>query len=409
MYRHTNVIQNDGRDILNIKTVRGRASLPARRDPYWDKLEGTLHLGIRKMRVEGDINWVARTLDPSTGKRVFKALGVLADHPDSTRYTVAKREAEAWAHHLASGGVVAANTVADCCREYVKYLRDSKGNTAADEAAKRFARYVTNDARFAAVELTKITAPLIRTWRQRLADQPVRRGSGRGTNPPKVTDKARSAASLNRDMTPFRAALNWAFNQGWVTSDFPWRAALTPVKDAGSRRDLYLDKNQRKQLIAAAAPDVALFLRGLSVLPFRPGALAALKVADFDARLNHLRIRFDKTQARSITLPTATAALFAQQCRGKLPSAPIFARADGKAWNKDGWKRPIKAAAIAASLFPGTSAYTLRHSTITDLVRGGLDLLTVAGIAGTSVLMIQKHYGQHQPGAATEALAALAV
>jgi site-specific recombinase XerD len=64
---------------------------------------------------------------------------------------------------------------------------------------------------------------------------------------------------------------------------------------------------------------------------------------------------------------------------------------------------------VAAGLPDGASAYTLRHSTITDLVRGGLDLLTVASLAGTSVLMIQKHYGQHQPGAATAALAAIAI
>ena len=140
-----------------------------------------------------------------------------------------------------------------------------------------------------------------------------------------------------------------------------------------------------------------------------PGALAALTVADFDARLNQLRIRVDKTGARAIALPAATAAFIAHQCQGKLPGAHIFTRADGSSWSKDSWKHPIKAAVVAAGLPHSASAYTLRHSTITDLVRGGLDLLTVATIAGTSVLMIQKHYGQHQPGAATSALAAIAI
>ncbi len=397
----------------NIKTVTGRKDLDARRDPYWDKLEGTLHLGVRKMTSDGDINWVARTLDPSTGKRVFKALGALAEHEDSKRYTAAKREAEAWAHHLALGGVIAANTVADCCLEYVKHLRSTKGDGPADDAQKRFARYVTDDPHLAAVELSKLTPPIVRKWRQRLAERPVHRGAGRGpaggVAPSKATDKVRSASSLNRDMTPFRAALNWAFEQGWVTSDFAWRSALKPIKDADASRDLYLDLCQRQQLVAAAAPDAALFLRGMSVLPRRAGALADLTVADFDARLNHLRIRIDKTKARPIVLPDSTAAFFAVQCRGKLPTAPIFTRSDGKAWHKDSWKGPIKKAVIAAGLPQTASAYTLRHSTITDLVRGGLDLLTVANIAGTSVRMIEKHYGQHQPGAATNALAAIAI
>ncbi|MGJ7530784.1 hypothetical protein [Variovorax sp. GB1P17] len=37
--------------------------------------------------------------------------------------------------------------------------------------------------------------------------------------------------------------------------------------------------------------------------------------------------------------------------------------------------------------------YTLRHNTITDLVQAGLDTLTVAQIAGTSVWMIELYYG----------------
>ena len=35
----------------------------------------------------------------------------------------------------------------------------------------------------------------------------------------------------------------------------------------------------------------------------------------------------------------------------------------------------------------------MRHSVISDLVHDGLDLLTVAQISGTSVAMIERHYG----------------
>ena len=58
--------------------------------------------------------------------------------------------------------------------------------------------------------------------------------------------------------------------------------------------------------------------------------------------------------------------------------ALLLARADGKAWNKDAWKGPVKEAVVAAKLPEGTTAYTLRHSVISDLVHDGLDLLTVA-------------------------------
>ena len=79
---------------------------------------------------------------------------------------------------------------------------------------------------------------------------------------------------------------------------------------------------------------------------------------------------------------------FAQASKDKLPGAPLFTRADGSGWTKDSWKNVVRAAALAASLPTGVTLYTLRHSTITDLVHGGLDLLTVAQISGTSVAMI---------------------
>ncbi len=51
----------------------------------------------------------------------------------------------------------------------------------------------------------------------------------------------------------------------------------------------------------------------------------------------------------------------------------------------------------------------MRHSVITDLVTGGLDLLTVALLSGTSVAMIERHYGHLRAEHAAPALATLAL
>jgi len=53
------------------------------------------------------------------------------------------------------------------------------------------------------------------------------------------------------------------------------------------------------------------------------------------------------------------------------------------------------------------SAYTLRHSVITDLIRVRLPILTVAQLSGTSVAMIEKHYGHLVRDDAEDALATL--
>ena len=146
------------------------------------------------------------------------------------------------------------------------------------------------------------------------------------------------------------------------------------------------------------------------MLPLRPGAVAAFTVADFDKRTRELTIGNDKDgKPRRILLPAGAASHFAEQTKDKLPTAHLFMRANGKVWTRDSWKEPIAAAVEAAKLPAGATAYTLRHSTITDLVMAGLPLLTIAQVSGTSVEMIERHYGHLNAKAAAEALAGLAL
>ena len=399
---------------FNIKTVAGRSRLQPRRDPYWEKLEGTIHIGVRKMSEDSDAHWSVRMLDPAGGKRLFKQLGVLTEVPDGERWSEAVKQAREWAAHITVGGVAEAKTVADACDSYVQHLRTG-GNgkaarpKAADDAAKRFDRYVLSDA-LAGVELTKLTPRMLEAWRTKMASRKALRGSRKGKTV--QMDQAISPAALNRDLTALRAALNHALAAGWVTSDFAWASKLKPVAGADGRRDVYLDREQRRKFVeAASSKDAALslFLRVMCALPVRPGALANLKVGDFDARLNQLRINLDKTGARTIVLPAGVAATFSEASRDKLPTAWLFTRADGGQWSKDGWKHGVKAAALAAGLPEATVMYSLRHSVITDLIVGGVDPLTVAQLSGTSLAMIQRHYGQLQQAAATAALAAVAL
>ena len=71
------------------------------------------------------------------------------------------------------------------------------------------------------------------------------------------------------------------------------------------------------------------------------------------------------------------------------------------------YSQAVADAVAAADLPGGTTMYTLRHSTITDLVTAGLPLLQIAQISGTSVEMIERHYGHLASDAALKALAVL--
>ncbi len=389
---------------INLAKVEARTRLAPRRDPYWQRLEAGCFLGYRKMTAHAAGTWLARSRDASTQKQTHCSLGDFSDHPAHARFDAANRAAREWFAHLGRGGKAKAITVKEACANYVKHLASAGKTQAALDAEKRFARWV-NDHRIGGIPMPKLKPGDIDEWRRGLAATPTLPQDKKS----KAPTRDRSASTLNRDMTSLRAAFNLAITNGDATSDAAWKVKLRPVKDADRRRDVYLDLTQRRALIAKAPEDLAVLLRALSLVPLRPGAMAALVVGSFDKRLSTLSIGKDKHgRDRKITLPSATAAFFAEQCKDKLPTAPLLARADGSAWNKDAWKYPIKEAVIAAELPASTTAYALRHSTITDLIAlHKLDTLTVAQLSGTSLLMIEKHYGHLLRDHAAKALASL--
>jgi site-specific recombinase XerD len=391
---------------MNIANVKTRDALPARREPHWSRVAEGQYLGFRKMAAGSAGTWVARRRDPDTGKQQHKALGDFEELAAHERFDAARRAADAWFTHLGAGGTTKATTVAEACKAYEQHVRDTRGDAPADDMKGRFRRWVDTD-KIGAVDLQRLTRAHVEAWRKALAKLPAK--INRDDREVPLT-RPRSPASLNRDMAALRAALNYAHDMGHTTTDAAWRVALRPVEAAGGRRTLYLDRQQRKALIEHAAPDIGDFLRALALLPLRPGALAALTAGAFDKRASVVTVAGDKAGAhRALKLPPATAAFFAERAANKLPSAPLLSRADGKAWDKDAWKGPVKAAVTAAKLPEGVTAYTLRHSTITDLVTAGLDVLTVAQLSGTSVVMIQKHYGHLRADHAAQALAGLAL
>lgn len=385
-----------------IDRTKDRDALKPRHEPYWQRVRLGCYIGYRKLNATAPGTWSARFRDSDTGERETRSLGRFDSHPPAEQFDRACAAAEVWFKHKGAGGNRDAFTVGDACTAYVeRLLRDERPKTATD-ATGRFKRWIHSNPQFAGLELLKLKQAQVRKWREQLAAEPVREQA-----PGKRPARPRSKSTINRDMSALRAALNQALDDGHVTTDAAWRVALTPFENVDGRRTTYLDKKQRRALISSAPPDLAVFLRGMSLLPLRPGALAALSVGDFDARHAQLTIKKDKTGSRQITLPPATAALLVQCAKDKLPAAPMFCRADGARWNKDSWKGPIKDAVTRADLPAQTTAYTLRHSTITDLVVGGLDLLTTAQISGTSVAMIERHYGHLRREHAKVALAGL--
>ncbi len=370
-------------------------------EPHWQRLRQGVYLGYRPSKKKAGGTWFARFYDADSNRNARKRLGDYSTLSGHDVFKQAKADAEAWAETVETGGERARDmeTVKDAC---VAYLDQRPGSIAEGV----FRRHVYSDP-IAKVKLDKLRQHHVKAWRKRLEEAPALVSRNRQGE---RQTKERSKSTVNRDMVPLRAALMLVLKPGAPNTDAAWQEALRPFKGADKRRELYIDRDERKALIDATGDDGRPFVKAMCLLPLRPGALAGLKVRDFDNRTRALIVGRDKNgNPRQLSMPEVIAAFFAEQVKGKLPTASIFARANGKEWDRDSWKYPIKDAVKAAGLPGAASAYTLRHSIITDLIRARLPILTVAQLSGTSVAMIEKHYGHLVRDDAEEALASIAV
>ncbi|MDB5936502.1 MAG: Integrase [Massilia sp.] len=351
-----------------IDTVSARSRLKCRREPYWHKINQGSALGFRKMADDVSGVWQVRYREES-GRHLTRTLGKFEKSIPSERFDKAMSAARDWLSHLEMGGATESITVMEACDAYVAKIRALKGDKPADDLEDRYRRWVKPDP-IQKLEITKLTRDIVTRFRRRLVNAPVKVGKSGDT-------RARSKDTVNRDMAPVRAALNQSLQDGLATSDFAWRVPLAAFKNVTKRRETYLDRDQRRRFIDLAEPDLAQFIRALCFLPLRPGALASLLVADFNQQFDILRIGRDKSGAeRKFKVPADIADFFRRSAGERCANEPLVARANGLAWNKDAWKDPLKSAAKKAGLPAETVAYSLRHSVISDLVHGGLDLLT---------------------------------
>jgi len=388
-----------------IDTVTARDNLKARHAPYWQKIRSECHLGFRKTTPTSVGTWIARFRDDD-GKYQLSSLGTLENLPSHRRFDEAVKQGTSWFDHRSSGGSAISITVMDACERYVAKQRDQGKESTAKDLEGRYKRWVYPNKKLSNSLVMKLTPGILRDWRMMLIKTPAILQDKK-----KIATKLRSPSSVNRDMAVLKAALNQTVKDGHATNNSAWLNELAPIQNATQRRDCYLDANDRKKLIAHSPSDLANLLKALSLVPLRPGAMAALTAKSFDSRISVLTVGKDKSgQDRKITLPKTTADFFASQVINKKSHEPIFARADGKFWDKDSWKYPFKAAAKAANLSGEATAYALRHSTITDLIAlHRLDTMTVAQLSGTSLVMIEKHYGHLLRDHVSIALAALSL
>jgi integrase len=356
--------------------------LAARREPYWGApIAQGQHVGFRKISADAG-TWIAR-YRAEGGVQEYRSLGSATDQ---FGFDQAKTAAIAWFKLKEAGISGAVTTVADACREYVTDRRREKGEATAHDAQMRFERTV-DDNPLGAIHLAKLRTAHLKAWREGLKLSP---------------------ASSNRTLVALKAALNLAVANRCVPADreIEWRS-VKPLKGASRRRDLYLDLEQRRSLLASCEGAIRDLIEAVMVTGARAGELTHATRRQFDARTGSITLT-GKTGTRTIPLSPPAVALFTRLSKSKLPNALLLVRDDGKPWAHSDWDELVRGAATQAKLPAGVCLYTLRHSFVTTALTAGMSTLDVARLAGTSLTMIEKHYGHLVSSAARERLALVA-
>jgi integrase len=354
-----------------IDTVTGRTKLKARREPYWARIEQGSFIGFRKLP-EGEGTWIARWRN-AEGKQHYRALGHQSD------YDTAVKAARQWFTQC-EAATPKFVTVAEACRQYVEDRRAHKGEASANDAEGRFKRHIY-DAKIGKMELAKLKAADIKKWLHGLIRHDAEDGDA----------ERRSKDSANRDLSTLKAALTLAFRSGLVASDAQWRM-VKAFEDVGRRRERFLTLAQRKRLFAAASPELKRLIRAIALTAARPGEIAGALMRDFDPKAGTLALD-GKTGRRSVPL-SPDAVKFFKECAGTRPAdAPLVCRQDGAAWYRKAWSDAMHEAVTAAKLPDDVVLYLIRHAAISEMLTAGMDPLSVARLAGTSVNIISKHYG----------------
>jgi integrase len=387
------------RPMVDLTRKRERERLAVRADAYWQRLSEGAYLGFRR----GPDTWHARYRDRSS-KQHYHPLG------EALEFDEAKRRAEGWIGQLAKTAVrsVKRATVRAALQTYLADLRRHGRSGAAEEATWRFKAVIFDldnpkkDDVLAGMELESITQDDLLEWRERLVP-------------------GRQPRTVNRYVRAVVAGLNRAHQLGHVGNPSTWR--LTPLSDDvedDGETAVFLNARQRKDLIAAASPEAAAYLRGLDLTGARPKELAEAKVGDFDGetiRLAHRKGRPPRLRVRHTVLDKDGVEHFARAAKNKKPGEYLFTEDGEQPWRRHMWSRHIRKAISkhnenvkegSVELPTAASAYSFRHARISEMLQlHGIDPLTVAAQTGTSLPMIERSYLRFIPSAMREKLAAI--
>lgn len=366
-----------------------RSKLPARHAPYWRKIHKGLAIGYRKGPAGGA--WIIRKAAGTS--YTFEAIGSADDYADPNGVDVLSY---AQAHRRAFDesdrkGAAATYTVKQAAEDYLAWFRAHRKSVYATE--RTIEAHIL--PAFGERAVASLRSPEIVKWHRTVADSPIRRRGGKlepVSDDPEIQRRRRDTA--NRVLTVAKALLNHAWRHGRVKDNSEW-SRVKPFENPSAGRKVFLQPEQIRRLVNVSHGAFRRWVQALIFTGARPGIeVEYIRVRDFDRKSGTIAITDSKTGGRVVYLSNEGVKFFEHLTAGRDPDDFLLVKNDGSRWGKNHHVKPWKAAAKKAKLPAGATPYSLRHSYISMALLGGANIKVVADSCGTSVRMIETHYGK---------------
>jgi hypothetical protein len=371
---------------INLQTPTSRARLAPRGRPYKVTLLPGVHLGYRAAQ-SGTGAWIVIAAD-GKGGQWQKVIGHADDNQASDGTAVLDYEQAALkARALARGDAnAAAARPATIGEALASYETDLSGRGANPYNARLVAHHLP--PHLVAQPLSQVTSKQLRHWRDGL----IKGGM--------------LAATINRVLKPAHAAFNLAakLDARVAANAQSWKVGLEPLRGAVTAREAVLTDAQVQRVVAAAydvSAEFGLYVQVHAEVGARSSQLARCVVGDLER--NRLMVPCSrkgrgnrKADRTPVPLTAGLLTRLKAAAAGRPASAPLLTRTNGTAWRPEiaDHRDPFERAARAAKLPAGTTAYSLRHSSIARALLRGLPAKIVADWHDTSVGQIEAHYGR---------------
>lgn len=376
----------------SLASATARTKLAVRVKPHYIQIAQGKTLGYVR-RAAGAGRWVLREL--VDGKYAIRTLGSADDVEQPNGVSVldlpqAKQIAgrdDALTTAIANSKRL---TVNGACELYLANMK-ADGRSYTEEYRKVINTRIT-PTDLGKMIVTRVTRANIKTWM-----------SGQVRTDGDEDDTRKSQSTANRVLNVLRAALNFVYKDDayGIVTDKPWKTA-EPFRNVSKGREDVFDETQVARLIEKARtfnPAYATLLHVAYLTGARYGELIALRVRDFDPKLRQLTVsggtkRARKTGARTISLHPEDVMFFKGIAGNRKPDDLLLLNNVGSKWMSCGTSVLMKQSLTLAKLPLTAVFYTLRHSHISNAIQRGMNLKVIAENCGTSLMMIERHYGK---------------